>query len=537
MDPWSKMKLGWISPVVLNKSGVYMIEASFFNGLVYKVQEGYPSGEYLLIENLQPLGFNKNLPQGGLAIWHIDENALYTSEGYPGQKGWPRNGNHYIVALLQADGSYDLERGENNGDSGDLWHAGSKLKTLGPSKSLSKGPFPNTDSYQGSVLQQTGVTISDISIPGNYMTFTLVIPGSLLQTQVESPAKQGGLPPTTGKPVSAELQTDKNSSDETASEYSFNDPVPRPAEKGELPSTTGKPVSAELQTVRNSSAETESEQSLNDPAQSVFARIADFNLSFSSKGNVDIEKLLTYTEEYLDIELIGYFRAQNILFKAIDLQISDWSVSILSPDGNAGNSSTLDHESTNGDSLAVEVIFSGELELMQNISDIQRDNADSRILMSINGKQELNETSSLSNFLAASGDIGILGIQNVTATLVMRNVYLVGGNQVDDTLLGSTWHQKNPNMAGITMMTTILVFFSFLGGLFIFRVYMIQNKAELVGSRSLKPLIITDASEVTSDDTKFSSQPTPPPLIRCSTSELVECCTCQALFPHHLHRE
>jgi hypothetical protein len=197
-----------------------------------------------------------------------------------------------------------------------------------------------------------------------------------------------------------------------------------------------------------------------------------------------------------------------------------------------GNSSTVDHESTCGDYLAVEVIFSGELELMKNISDIQRDNADSRILTSINGKRELNETGSLSNFLAASGDIDVLGIQNVTATLVVRNVYLVGRNQVDDTLLGSKWHQKNPNMAGITMMTTILVFSGFVGGLFIFRTYVIRNKAEKVGSRSLKPLIITDKSKVTSEDTEFSSQPTPPPSPWCSTSELVECCTCQALFPH-----
>ena len=34
--------------------------------------------EYFLVENRQKIGFDKNLPQSGLLIWHID-NSVYNS--------------------------------------------------------------------------------------------------------------------------------------------------------------------------------------------------------------------------------------------------------------------------------------------------------------------------------------------------------------------------------------------------------------------------------------------------------------------------
>lgn len=135
--------------------------------------------EYLLIENRQPIGFDAFLPQGGLAIWHIDEDASNV-EGYPGQEGiqWPLNGNHYKVSLLQADGNYDLEQRRNNGDKFDLFH-GDGVNFLEPSVNFLDGPYPSTDSYRFTTPSRTGILIDEISKSDISMTFSVKLMNEL----------------------------------------------------------------------------------------------------------------------------------------------------------------------------------------------------------------------------------------------------------------------------------------------------------------------------------------------------------------------
>ncbi|MHC4067654.1 MAG: M6 family metalloprotease domain-containing protein, partial [Planctomycetota bacterium] len=168
MSPWSKDQLGWIAPTVLSAPGSYALQAAEDVSEFYRIDQGFPSGEYLLIENRQPLGFDGDMPQGGLAIWHIDEQANDIDEGYPGLlvqgTPWPQNGRHYRVALLQADGAYNLERGQNRGGSGDVWHAGAVDEING-------NTLPSTDAYQNGIVLETGNRIYNISISGNTMFF------------------------------------------------------------------------------------------------------------------------------------------------------------------------------------------------------------------------------------------------------------------------------------------------------------------------------------------------------------------------------
>ena len=143
-----------------------------------------PVTEYLLIENRKPAGSEINIPQGGLAIWHIDEFKYNNNdEGYPGHSvmipdpdpnlpptevQWPENDSHYMVALIQADNNYDLENNINGGDSGDLY------RWPDDPNYINSTTEPATDAYQFGVLFDTFISILDISEPGDPMSFFIM---------------------------------------------------------------------------------------------------------------------------------------------------------------------------------------------------------------------------------------------------------------------------------------------------------------------------------------------------------------------------
>lgn len=173
MSAWSKLQLGWIQPTYLSESGHYQISGSN----TYTITEGYPAGEYLLLERRMREDLSgkviDNIPVGGngMAIWHIDQSAPYIDEGYPSQSGWPENGRHYRVALLQADSHYDLEKGNNLGDSTDTYR-NENLTVLAPET------VPNSDAYQNGNIYATGHRISNISAADYSMSFDYNIASS-----------------------------------------------------------------------------------------------------------------------------------------------------------------------------------------------------------------------------------------------------------------------------------------------------------------------------------------------------------------------
>lgn len=108
---------------------------------------------------------DQNWPAGGIVIYHVDELApKQTARGYPGHPNWPTD--HYQVAVLQADGAYEIEKGISPGNEGDFWTKGMTLKSGGDS-------WPNTDSYQGGRRRATGIEITVTSNSQFIMSFTV----------------------------------------------------------------------------------------------------------------------------------------------------------------------------------------------------------------------------------------------------------------------------------------------------------------------------------------------------------------------------
>ena len=74
---WSKMKLQWLLPEVIDHKGTHNILPIEIYPDCYMVNGILPSTEYFLISNRQMIGFDKSLglEDGGILIWHIDENS------------------------------------------------------------------------------------------------------------------------------------------------------------------------------------------------------------------------------------------------------------------------------------------------------------------------------------------------------------------------------------------------------------------------------------------------------------------------------
>lgn len=193
MSPFSKQRAGWLTYTDITEDGVYTIRPSNTHAEVYSITSKFPDGQYLVFENRQKTSFDAQLfgDSGGLMIYYADENvSRYGTKGFPGQDGWPGNGNRYKFALLPRDRNYDLEKGVNNGDAGDLWTPGS---VLGPG---TDGLYPNTDTYTDG---PTGITISDISDEGNgVMSFRVT--GLALSSTNDAPTMSPTVPKTNPSP-------------------------------------------------------------------------------------------------------------------------------------------------------------------------------------------------------------------------------------------------------------------------------------------------------------------------------------------------
>jgi hypothetical protein len=171
LDAWCKYVLGWVAPTLLtDDSDNQSVKQAATAPDVYQLRSGSPSteGEYFLVENRQRAGFDEGLPGEGLLIWHIDESVV-DDYGHPTNLYECRRcskktfaAKHYHVALMQADGLWDLERNKNVGDEGDPYPGTSGNRAFTHLSS------PASRLWDGS---PSSVRITAISDPGPVMTF------------------------------------------------------------------------------------------------------------------------------------------------------------------------------------------------------------------------------------------------------------------------------------------------------------------------------------------------------------------------------
>ena len=190
ISAWTRVKLGWVDPTVIDTDGVYELRPVEENQDIYKITKGFAEKEYLLLENRQPIAGDfdeKFMNPGGVVIYHIDENIWDDFDnggnvgnfprGGPFQSDWPGNGRHYPVAVLQADGLFELEQGINGGKSDDIWNQVSQVLGPGNGESVaSDAKYPNTDSYAFGQIKTTGITIKNFQITaGKTMSFQVCL--------------------------------------------------------------------------------------------------------------------------------------------------------------------------------------------------------------------------------------------------------------------------------------------------------------------------------------------------------------------------
>jgi hypothetical protein len=115
--------------------------------------------EYFIVENRQQIGFDESLPGSGLLIYHIDDDVLdqNDNEWYPGHE----DEGHYLVALEQADGDWDLEQNNSRGDGGDPWPGDADNETLDAEST------PDSRDYEGN---DTEVAVRNIASDGENIT-------------------------------------------------------------------------------------------------------------------------------------------------------------------------------------------------------------------------------------------------------------------------------------------------------------------------------------------------------------------------------
>ncbi len=165
MSAYCKELLGYTTPTVVASSQALSIPEAETNSFSYKIwMDNCQADEYMLIENRQQNGFDANLPNSGLLIYHVDKNL---ADIWPAANMINVTKAHLGVKVYEADGLEQMAGNINRGDAGDPY-PGSTGNT-----SLTFTTTPNSKLWN---TNSSGVEIRSISASSATMSATAVLP-------------------------------------------------------------------------------------------------------------------------------------------------------------------------------------------------------------------------------------------------------------------------------------------------------------------------------------------------------------------------
>jgi len=147
-NSFSKWVLGWITPtLVSNGAQILTLSPSGTSPDAIIIWPGIAEGdifsEFFIIQNRYRIGNDKDYPNDGLLIWHVNASLNYDNDNFLYDNSYT---SHKLLRLMEADGLEEIE-GDIGGyasNAGDYYTSG---KILGPCTVPSSKGYNGGDSY------------------------------------------------------------------------------------------------------------------------------------------------------------------------------------------------------------------------------------------------------------------------------------------------------------------------------------------------------------------------------------------------------
>jgi len=171
---WPALFMGWNNVVrPINDSTLVLPPVASGAPVVEFWFQGEASPEHFLIETRERSGFDRNLPTGGLVVYHVDDAVI----GQGIQSNTVNSGPYPGLVLVEADGTSQLRYGGNRGDPGDIFPGQSDRTFM-----YDDLPLPTTRTFLDA---PTGIGIFGIAPVAGGMRFTLQVRAAGWQPAVD----------------------------------------------------------------------------------------------------------------------------------------------------------------------------------------------------------------------------------------------------------------------------------------------------------------------------------------------------------------